>query len=77
MTWFFDPSGETVDLYNPNGDLVAEDIAFSGSWATSPPEELRTEVAAHLTGSAPLSTEQAVLWAFEWLSGDVEEGTPS
>lgn len=76
MTWRFDPSAETVDLYDPNGNLVAEEISFSGSWSGYPREELRTEVAAHLASDALLSTEQAVVWAFQWLSGDVEKGTP-
>jgi len=76
MTWYFDPNGETVTLYDPSGNIVAEDIPFSGSWLDYPREDLRDEVAAHLTSDALLSAEQAVLWAFQWLSGDVEEGTP-
>jgi len=78
MTWYFDPDGEAVDLYDPSGNLVAGDIPFSGAWSGGyPDEQLRDEVAAHLTSDVPLSVEQSVLWSFEWLSGDVEEGTPS
>ena len=76
MTWYFDATGQAADLYDPDGNTVAEGIEFSGSWSGKRPEELRDEVSAHLTSGAPLSTEQAVVWAFEWLSGGVEEGTP-
>ena len=76
MTWNFDATGETVDLYDPDGNLVSESVEFSGAWSEYPQAELRDEVASHLTSDAPASTEQAVLWAFQWLAGDVQEGIP-
>jgi hypothetical protein len=77
MTWYFDPENETVDLYDPDGNVVAENVEFSGVWAGGyPEEELRDEVAEHLVSGTVTSTETAILWAFEWLAGDVAEGTP-
>lgn len=76
MTWYFDPEGETVDLYDPDGEVVAEGVEFSGSWSEYPRGELRDEVAGHLASGAPANTEQAILWAFDWLAGDVQEGQP-
>jgi hypothetical protein len=77
MTWYFDAQEGTVDLYDPDGNVVAEGIGFSGAWEGGYPEqELRDEVAEHLVSGSIGTTETAILWAFEWLSGDVEEGTP-
>jgi len=76
MTWHFDPSGETVDVYDPDGNVVGEDLAFSGSWSGHPADDLRDDIAAHLVETGRQDTETALLWAFEWLAGDVEEGTP-
>lgn len=44
MTWYFDPSGETFDLYDHNGDLVAEGVVFSGSWTDECPQEVYEEI---------------------------------
>jgi hypothetical protein len=77
MTWHFDVEDKTVDLYDPDGNVVAENVEFSGSWSGGyPQEELRDEVASHLVSGSIGTTETAILWAFEWLAGDVEEGTP-
>jgi hypothetical protein len=77
MTWYFDAENETIDLYDPDGNAVAEGVEFSGTWSGGyPEEELRDEVAEHLVSGSIGTTETARLWAFEWLAGDVEEGTP-
>jgi len=36
VTWYFDPSGETVDVYDHEGSLVAEGKEFYGSWSGVP-----------------------------------------
>lgn len=36
MTWYFDPTKETFDLYDHEGTLVASGVEFSGSWSDPP-----------------------------------------
>ena len=77
MTWYFDAKGKELDLYDPEERLVAENIEFSGAWSDAAPRDrLREEVVSHLASGGPNSAEQAVLWAFQWLSGDIEQGKP-
>jgi hypothetical protein len=40
MTWHFDVSGDTFDLYDHNNDRVRSNVSFSGSWTGSCPDEI-------------------------------------
>jgi hypothetical protein len=77
MTWYFDPDGETVDLYDPDGALVTEDRPFSGSWSDYP-TELDPVAVDHIL-SLSLSTNLSTGFRFlgEWATGDIEQGTPA
>lgn len=36
MTWYFDPTSDTFDLYDHTGAQVASDVEFSGVWSDPP-----------------------------------------
>lgn len=40
MTWFFNPAEESVDVFDHEGNLVAENREFSGGWAGDFPDEI-------------------------------------
>lgn len=46
MTWYFDPSGQTFDLYDHEGALILSDVPFDGTWSTPPgyPQEVLDEM---------------------------------
>jgi hypothetical protein len=76
MTWYFDPAGETFDLYAPDGTQVASDVPFSGSWADYPdplPDEARRAIAAL---DLDVETATGISWTAELAAEDIEQGTP-
>jgi hypothetical protein len=83
MTWYFDPSGTTMDVFDHTGAKVREDYEFSGAWSGQHPDAIpkimREEAEANSnvgSGNAPIATEYAVLTLLDWLAEDIEKGTP-
>lgn len=80
MTWHFDPSGETFDLYDHTGNLVASDVPFSGSWSDYPPEvtaKMREIWEGEVNlGNSPVMSEYAGRLLMHMVEGDIEGGTP-
>jgi hypothetical protein len=76
MTWYFDPEGSTMDVYDHTGTLVAESRAFNGVWSDVPDEVLvvmdEEAVAAFQAGDNQYVLQTLRHAAFEL----VEEGTP-
>jgi len=76
MTWHFDPSGKTIDVYDHTGTQVASDRPFSGVWSDIPGEVLAVmneqAVAAFESGDTLYTLQTLRHAAFEL----VEEGTP-
>jgi hypothetical protein len=76
MTWYFDPAGETFDLYAPDGTQVASDVPFSGSWADYP-DPLPAAALNHIRDSiGTIETATAIDWLGQLIAGDIEQGTP-
>lgn len=76
MTWYFDPDGMTMDVYDHEGTLVAADRPFSGAWSTPPgypPEVLEVMREAFQTGG-PTSYNQALLR--DAATDNIQVGTP-
>lgn len=79
MTWYFDPGGTTMDVYDHEGATVATRRSFGGSWDTErgfPDEvlDVMQEVAtvALDDGEVAYAIECAMHAAFE----DIEAGAP-
>lgn len=76
MTWFFDPAGTTVDIYDHTGSLVAEERAFAGVW-TGYPEVVATVVSEEVSDAVDTADLSYALEAITDLAaGRIEEGTP-
>jgi hypothetical protein len=76
MTWYYNPTGTNLSVYDHEGTLVAEGRAFSESWSDYPEEVLEVMQAEAETALAAGDVRRALrivsLAAFE----DIEEGTP-
>lgn len=74
MTCYFDPSGTTMDVYDHDGNLVAEDYDFGGSWSGEFPNEVLDLLYEARDGNSPSSYNQELLFC---LAGEqIEKGTP-
>lgn len=76
MVWHFDPSGNTMDVYDHTGSLIAEDVTFSGSWNTPPgyPEEIIDVMRDQFNPSS--NPVYSLNLLFDLLIGDIRKGTP-
>lgn len=74
MTCFFDPSGTTMDVFDHQGDLVAEDVEFGGSWSGDYPNKVLDVLYDARDGDSLNSYNQELLFS---LAGEqIEQGTP-
>lgn len=76
MTWFFDPAGQTVDVYDHEGKLIADSRSFDGVWSEHP-DIVATVVAEEAreainTADLPYATAATA----DLATGNIEEGTP-
>lgn len=86
MTWLFDASGNTMDVYDQEGNLVAADRVFgsndpdndNGSWSGDFPDEV-LEVMDE-TAVAEFQASGITMYALQILRHaafeKIEEGTP-
>lgn len=74
MTCYFDPNGETVDVYDHEGTLVGESVEFSGSWSGAYPREVLDVLYSARDGDAPNAYNQELLFCLA--AEQIEEGTP-
>lgn len=73
MTWYFDPSGSGMDVYDHNGGLVAESRQFEGVWDDYP-DEVLTVMRENMDGDQPSAYNQSLL--ADAATGNIKEGTP-
>jgi len=76
MTWHFDPTGTTVDIYDHTGALVAVRLPFPGSWSDVPDVvyEVMADEARKTAAAGDLEYAAAVF--ADGIADDIEEGTP-
>lgn len=76
MTWLFDPSGTTMDVYDHEGTLVASDRSFSGRWTDPPgfPDEVLDVMQESFQTGGPTAYNQQLLR--DAALNNIEEGTP-
>jgi len=83
MTWYFDPSGETlqtVQFVDRQGQTktVAEDMAFNGAWSGAVPDTAVDTAMDWISSEAASgNSERAVQALADHLAGDWEEGSPT
>jgi hypothetical protein len=76
MTWYFDPDGTTVDIYDHTGTLVADSRAFSAAWSDYPDvvETVLTQEIADAIDTADFP--YALTAVADLAAGNIEEGSP-
>lgn len=82
MTWYFDPSGRTIDVYDHTGSLVREDVEFGGSWEGDFPRNvlldiMYQEAKASYNDAGGAVTQYVLLTLAEATFEQIEEGTPA
>lgn len=40
MTWYFDPYGTQLDVYDHTGTLIVSGVPYSGTWSDDFPDEI-------------------------------------
>lgn len=74
MTWYFDPSGTTMDVYDHTGDRVATGREFGGSWSGDFPDEVLVVMRETMKGNQPSAYNQTLL--ADAATENIEQGTP-
>ncbi len=74
MTCYFDPNGTTMDVYDHNGDLVADNYEFGGAWSGDFPNEVLDVLYNARDGSQPSAYNQELLFCLA--AEQIEQGTP-
>ena len=74
MTWYFDTSDTTMDVYDHTGALVAESREFGGSWSGDFPNEVLAVMRESMDGDQPSAYNQALL--SDAATENIEQGTP-
>lgn len=76
MTWYFDPTDQTIDVYDHTGSIVADGRPIDGSWSRFPDDVLEImdleAVAAFERNDMAYVLQTLRHGAFEL----IEEGTP-
>lgn len=73
MTWYFDPHGTTMDVYDHTGTLVAQGREFGGTW-TDYPDEVLTVMRESMDGDQPSAYNRSLL--ADAATENIVEGTP-
>lgn len=74
MTWYFDAGERSIDVYDHNGDLVAEGVPFDGSWSGGFPREVFTVMRENMDRGQPSYYNQQLL--MDAATENIEEGQP-
>lgn len=78
MTWYFNPSNTTMDVYDHTGALVAQDREFGGAWSGDFPDKV-LEVMDE-TAVEEFQANGITIYALQCLRHGafelIEEGTP-
>ena len=74
MTWFFDPHDTVIDVYDHEGELVAEGREFSGRWEGDYPREVLMVMRENMEGEQPTAYNQELL--ADAATRNIVQGTP-
>lgn len=84
MTWYFDPSGKTMDVYDHNGSLVAQDRDYGRlvdgemvyTWEGEAPQEVYKVMDEEAVKAFPDDTIRILQLLRHGSFELVEQGTP-
>jgi len=76
MTWYYNPSAETVDVYDHTGTLVRESVGFSSTWSDVPEPVYDCMADAAREAAAGGNLEYAAEVFGDAIADDIEEGQP-
>jgi len=81
MTWYFDPSGTTMDVYDHTGTMIAQDRLIpetdesgEGNWMGDYPDEVLVVMRESMDGDQPSAYDQSLL--ADAATENIEEGMP-
>lgn len=82
MPWHFDPGGDTFDMYDHNGEVVATGRSYNGAYrqtddgylASPRPPAVDEVLRENLEGNQPSAYNQELLAAAA--TNDIKVGTP-
>jgi hypothetical protein len=76
MTWYFDPSGTTMDVYDHTGAIVREGYEFGGGWTGTPDivYEIMADEARKAVGNGNIAYAAEVF--ADGIADNIEQGTP-
>lgn len=74
MTWYFDAAERWMDVYDHNGDRVAEGVEFGGRWEGDFPDEVFAVMRDALGDGQPSAYNQLLL--ADAATENIKEGTP-
>ena len=81
MTWYFDPDGATIDIYDHTGAKVREGVMFNGSWSGRFPRgpifhAMYAEARAAYNDAGGTITEYVLLTLADATFEQIEQGMP-
>jgi len=76
MTWYYVPSGQTLDVYDHTGTLVRENVSFSGTWSDVPDPVYDCMADAAREAAARGDLGYAAEAFADAIADDIEEGEP-
>lgn len=77
MTWYFQPNGDTMDVYDHNGLMVKNNYEFGGTWEDAFPDEvldIMNEQARQAINNG--DTDYALLTLADAAFEQIEHGVP-
>lgn len=74
MTWYFDPTERWMDVYDHNGDLVAEGVDFGGRWEGDFPKEVHAVMREAMGDGTPSRYNQ--LLTADAATNNIKQGIP-
>lgn len=74
MTWYFEAHERQIDVWDHNGNHVAQNVDFSGVWSGDFPNEVYRVMRESMDGTQPSLYNQHLL--ADAATDNIKEGTP-
>lgn len=74
MTWYFEAHERTFDVWDHEGNLVAEGVAFDGVWEGDFPDEIYSVMRGAMGDATPSRYNQLLI--ADAATDNIKEGTP-
>lgn len=74
MTWYFEAHERWLTIWDHNGDLVADNVRFSGTWEGAFPKKVHAVMREAMGDGQPSRYNQLLL--ADAATNNIKEGTP-